>query len=82
MKGIRWIVLAIIVLASFVAYILRTNFNIVGEMMMHDLGMNEVQLGMVFSAFAAGYAIFQLPGGIFGDRFGPRFAIPSATPLG
>jgi ACS family glucarate transporter-like MFS transporter len=30
---------------------------------------------MVFSAFAAGYAIFQFPGGIFGDRFGPRFAI-------
>ena len=43
--------------------------------MMHDLGMNEIQLGMVFSAFAAGYAIFQFPGGIFGDRFGPRFAI-------
>jgi MFS family permease len=43
--------------------------------MMHDLGMNEYQLGMIFSAFAAGYAIFQFPGGIFGDRFGPRFTI-------
>ena len=42
---------------------------------MHDLGMNEYELGMVFSAFAAGYAIFQFPGGIFGDRFGPRFTI-------
>jgi len=80
-KGIRWIVLAILVLASFVAYILRTNFNIVSEMMMHDLGMNEVQLGLVFSAFAAGYAIFQLPGGIFGDRFGPRFAITTIAVL-
>jgi len=74
-KGIRWIVLAILVLASFIAYVLRTNVSIVGEMMMHDLGMNEVQLGMVFSAFAAGYAIFQFPGGIFGDRFGARFTI-------
>jgi len=43
--------------------------------MMHDLGMNEVQLGLVFSSFAAGYAIFQFPGGIFGDKFGPRFTI-------
>ena len=77
MKGVRWYVLAIIILASFVAYVLRTNFNIVGETMMRDLGMNEYQLGMVFSAFAAGYTIFQLPGGVFGDRFGPRFAISS-----
>lgn len=75
MKGVRWIVLAIIVFASFVAYVLRTNMSIVGETMMHDLGMNEYQLGLVFSSFAAGYAIFQFPGGIFGDRFGPRFAI-------
>jgi len=74
-KGTRWIVLAIIVFGSFVAYVLRTNLSIVGEMMMHDLGMNEYQLGMVFSAFAAGYAIFQFPGGVFGDRFGPRFTI-------
>ena len=75
MKGTRWIVLAIILFASFIAYVLRTNVSIVGEMMMHDLGMNEIQLGMVFSAFAAGYAIFQFPGGIFGDKFGPRFTI-------
>lgn len=75
MKGMRWIVLTIIIFASFVAYVLRTNLSIVGESMMHDLGMDEYQLGMVFSAFAAGYAIFQLPGGLFGDRFGPRIAI-------
>jgi len=75
MKGIRWIVLAIIILTSFVAYVLRTNFNIVGETMMHDLGLNEYQLGMMFSAFAAGYTIFQFPGGIFGDKFGARFTI-------
>ena len=75
MKGIRWMVLAILVSASFIAYVLRTNVSIVGEMMMHDLGMDEVQLGLVFSAFAAGYAIFQFPGGILGDRFGARFTI-------
>jgi len=75
MKGIRWIVLAIIILASFVAYVLRTNLSIVSETMIHDLGMTEVQLGMVFSAFAAGYTIFQFPGGIFGDRFGARFTL-------
>lgn len=79
MKNIRWIVLAIIIFACFVVYILRTNLSIVSEAMMHDLGMNEYQLGMVFSAFAAGYAIFQFPGGVFGDRFGPRFTITATA---
>jgi len=74
-KGTRWIILAILIFASFIAYVLRTNVSIVSGMMMHDLGMNQYQLGMVFSAFAAGYALFQFPGGIFGDRFGPRFAL-------
>lgn len=75
MKGYRWIVLAVIIFASFVAYVLRTNFNIISATMIDDLGMNEYQLGQVFAAFAAGYAIFQFPGGIFGDKVGPRFAI-------
>jgi ACS family glucarate transporter-like MFS transporter len=75
MKGLRWIVLAVIVLASFIAYVLRTNFNIVSATMMTDLGMDEYQLGRVFAAFAAGYAIFQFPGGIFGDKVGPRKAM-------
>jgi ACS family glucarate transporter-like MFS transporter len=75
MKGYRWVVLAVIILASFVAYVLRSNVSIVGETMMHDLGMNEYQLGLVFSAFAAGYALFQFPGGMIGDKFGPRKTI-------
>jgi len=79
MKGIRWIVLAIILLATFVLYVLRTNFSVVSESMMHDLGMNEYQLGMVFSAFAAGYTLFQFPGGILGDRFGPRRVITASA---
>jgi ACS family glucarate transporter-like MFS transporter len=74
-KGYRWVVLGVIILASFVAYILRTNVSIVSEAMMVDLGMTEYQLGLVFSAFAAGYAIFQFPGGMIGDRFGPRRTI-------
>jgi len=75
MAGIRWIVLAIVIVGSFVSYVLRFNVSIVSETMIRDLGMNEYQLGLVFSAFAAGYAIFQFPGGVFGGKFGPRFTI-------
>jgi ACS family glucarate transporter-like MFS transporter len=62
-------------MASFVAYVLRTNMSIAGESMMADLGLSKIQLGMVLSAFAWGYAIFQFPGGIFGDKVGSRRAL-------
>jgi ACS family glucarate transporter-like MFS transporter len=62
-------------MVSFVAYVLRTNMSIAGENIMADLGLSKIQLGMVFSAFAWGYAIFQFPGGIFGDIVGSRRAL-------
>jgi ACS family glucarate transporter-like MFS transporter len=72
---IRWNIIGLIAVASFIAYVLRTNVSIVGATMIDDLGLTEVQLGMVFSAFAAGYAIFQFPAGVFGGRFGSRLVI-------
>lgn len=72
---IRWRILALLFAASFVAYILRTNMSIAGESMMADLGLSKLQLGMVLAAFAWGYAIFQLPGGVWGDVVGSRKAL-------
>jgi ACS family glucarate transporter-like MFS transporter len=63
------------VVASFVAYVLRVNLSIVGPSMIDELGISTVQLGTILSAFALGYTIFQFPGGIFGDRVGPRLAV-------
>ncbi len=72
---VRWRVLALIVGVSFVCYVLRTNLSIVGPAMIVELGLSEIQLGVVLSAFALGYALFQFPGGVFGDRVGPRLAV-------
>src|SRR5512147_585227 len=71
----RWSILALLFAASFIAYILRTNMSIAGEAMMGELGLSQVQLGIVLAAFAWGYAIFQFPGGVFGDRIGGRKAL-------
>ena len=76
---IRWLILGLIVSASFVSYVLRTNMSIIGETMISDLGLTEVHLGMMFSAFAAGYAIFQFPAGVFGGRVGSRVAIATVA---
>ncbi len=72
---VRWRILLLIVVASFVSYVMRTNLSIAGPAMIADLGLSEMQLGTVLSAFALGYTIFQFPGGIVGDLIGPRLAV-------
>lgn len=73
--GIRWRILALVVLASLIGYLLRSNMSIAGESMMADLGLTKVQLGAILAAFAWGYTIFQFPGGVWGDRIGGRKAL-------
>ena len=72
---VRWRLVSLLVVASFVAYLLRTNMSVAGESMMTDLGLTKVQLGQVLAAFAWGYGLFQIPGGIFGDKAGGRRAL-------
>ena len=71
----RWVILAILFVVSFVAYLLRMNISVAAKFMMPELGISEVQMGWVFAAFTLGYAVFQIPGGIFGDVVGPRRAL-------
>lgn len=66
---------------SLVSYVLRTNISVAAKFMMPDLGLSEIQMGQVFSAFMLGYAIFQIPGGILGDRKGPRLVLTLAALL-
>ena len=53
---VRWRIMAILILASFVSYVLRGNLSIAPQSMMLDLGLSEVQWGWVMAAFPAGYA--------------------------
>jgi ACS family glucarate transporter-like MFS transporter len=69
---VRWRICALMVAASFVAYILRTNMSVAGEPLAADLQLSHVQLGLILSGWAWGYALFQFPGGILGDRLGGR----------
>ncbi len=70
--SIRWRVLGILVFGSFVSYLLRSNISLAAPVMIADLGLTEIQWGWILAAFTTGYAIFQFPGGLLGDRFGPR----------
>lgn len=72
---VRWRIFTVIALGSFVSYVLRSNISLAAPAMKADLGLGDGEWGLVLSAFIAGYAIFQFPGGLAGDRFGPRKAL-------
>ena len=68
-------VLAIICLMYFIFYVDRVNISTAAPLIQRDLGLSAVELGLVFSAFAYPYALFQLAGGWLGDRLGPRLGL-------
>ena len=47
--------------------------------MMPALGLTQIQMGYVFSAFVLGYALCQIPGGWLGDRWGSRVVLTGAV---
>jgi len=51
------------------------NISTAAPLIKADLRLSNTQLGLVFSAFAIPYALFQLVGGWIGDKFGPRIAL-------
>ena len=56
-------------------YLDRTVLGIAAPFLTRDLGLTAAQMGLVFSAFSWSYALLQIPGGIFLDRFGTRVTI-------
>ena len=59
---------------GLIAYVQRTEVTIAAQRMMPDLHLSQLQIGWIEQAFVVGYALFQLPGGLLGQRFGARAA--------
>jgi MFS transporter, ACS family, D-galactonate transporter len=64
--------LALLLLATTINYVDRSNLSIVAPFLSKELGLDPVQMGLLFSAFAWSYAVANLPGGYLIDRFGSR----------
>ena len=69
---VRWFLVFWLFILSAVAYLDRVNISIAGISIASAYHLTNPQLGRVFSAFLAGYALFQTPGGWLADRLGPR----------
>lgn len=75
----RWVLIGWMFAISAIAYLDRVNIAIAGHAIQQEFGLDNVHLGWVFSAFVAGYALFQAPGGRLADRFGPRNILAIGT---
>ena len=65
-------VLGLLCVMYFITYLDRVNIATAGAVIIQDLGMSNTQFGLILSAFAYPYAIFQVIGGSVGDKFGAR----------
>jgi MFS transporter, ACS family, glucarate transporter len=74
-RRVRWFVVATLFGLSFASYMERMNLSIAAELMMPALSLTKSDLAVVFNSFLLGYAIFQVPAGWLGDRFGSRMVL-------
>jgi sugar phosphate permease len=72
---IRYGVLGFTLLLTAIAYLDRVCISTAAPAMKTDLGLNDAQMGRVFSAFTFAYALMEVPSGWLADRFGPRLML-------
>jgi MFS transporter, ACS family, glucarate transporter len=67
---VRYGVMAFLCALSFLTYYDRVCMMRAQDDIQRDLLLSDDQLGYVFSAFFLAYALFEIPSGWFGDRYG------------
>jgi ACS family D-galactonate transporter-like MFS transporter len=66
----RWGMGALLGSGILVSFLDRINLSVAGPQLQHDLGLDPLQLGVLFSAFLWPYAVLQIPIGLVVDRLG------------
>src|SRR5260221_2599134 len=69
---VRRVLLALICGFAFTGYVQRTSVAVAAQRMMPELGLTQVEVGWLFTAFLLTYSVFQLPGALVGQWLGGR----------
>ena len=87
--GMRWRIVALVLVATVINYIDRVNLSYAAPSFMHEYGVSPAQMGVVLSAFLWTYFLAQIPFGVALDRLGARaifgaagllWALPRSAP--
>lgn len=74
----RNLVLIILFITWTLSYMDRMVMTVAMPYVAKDFNLSPVSMGVVMSAFFAGYALFQVPGGLLADKFGARKTMTTA----
>ena len=77
----RFVVLAVLFSLSMLTIVDRVSVSAAKMDMSRELGFTDVTFGLIFGAFALGYAFFQIPAGLLADRFGSRLPMAAVVAL-
>jgi ACS family glucarate transporter-like MFS transporter len=75
---VRWHIVALLAVISGLTYLDRLNLSIAAGYIQDEFAFGTETMGWILSAFVLGYALFQVPGGWLGDRYGPRGVLTAA----
>jgi sugar phosphate permease len=76
---VRFQILGLLLAVSLVNYMLRNNISVALPSIRAEFSLSGQELGWILGSFNLAYALFQIPGGIFGEAFGPRRALTAAA---
>lgn len=71
-RTMGWVTVFLLFVVYGINYLDRVALSIVAPMVRRDLGIDAAQMGIVFSTFFVGYALFNFIGGLASDRLGPK----------
>src|SRR5919199_613931 len=69
---LRWFIIALLFIGGAVSYLDRAALSIAAPLVAKDLQLDPARLGIVFSSFFFGYALFCFVRGWASDRMGPK----------
>ncbi len=76
---VRHTVLALVVVVYFITYLDRVLLSNALPVIQKQFHFSIDTLGLILGCYNWAYALFQIPGGWFGDRVGPRIALASVV---
>jgi len=76
---VRWRVLSVLFLVCLVNYFLRNVPSVAMDSIAVEFSFTKVEVGYILGAFGLSYTLLQVPGGLFGQRYGTRRALGFLT---
>ena len=74
-SAVRYKVMAFLCVLAFLTYFDRVCIGRAQEEIQRDLALTSSQMGIILGVFWFSYALFEIPGGWLGDRYGARITL-------